>query len=181
MTSRPYELLARFGSNGTVAGVSVRTINTINGRDYESDPQPLSGVNDAAFTAFAAAFSASIVAQRDTLLAEKTALAAAVQSLTAERNSLQSQVDSLTEQLDEALNPPVNPRHIAPFTFLGRFTTAEIYSLLTSTDPIVVVAVAKLQTIITYVDLDLEETQNLIAYLVQTQMLTQQRADQILA
>ena len=96
MTSRPYELLARFAANGSVAGVSVRTITNVNGRDYEGDPQPLSGATDPAFTEFAAAFSAAIVAQRDQLLADKSALETQVTTLTGERDSLQSQVDQLT-------------------------------------------------------------------------------------
>jgi hypothetical protein len=67
MTTEPYELLVRFNRDGTVNGVSVRTITTVNGRDYESDPKPLAGATDPAFIAFAAQFSAVVVAQRDAL------------------------------------------------------------------------------------------------------------------
>jgi len=82
VTSRPYELLARFAPDGSIAGVSVRTITTVNGRDFESDPEPLSGANDPAFAAFAEQFSAAVVAERDVLIAEKAALHAEVDRLT---------------------------------------------------------------------------------------------------
>lgn len=94
MTTRPYELLARFAADGTVAGVSVRTITTVNGRDYESDPMPLSGVNDAAFAAFADQFSAAIVSERDE----------AVTALETQRETMQFEIDRLT-----ALMPPPVP------------------------------------------------------------------------
>ena len=71
MTTKPYELLARFKPDGTIAGVAVRTITNVNGKDYESDPAPLSGATDPAFIAFAEAFAAAVVAERDALLAEK--------------------------------------------------------------------------------------------------------------
>lgn len=86
MTTRPYELLARFAADGTVAGVSVRTITTVNGRDYESDPMPLSGAGDSAFAEFADQFSASVVAERD----------AAVSALETERSTMQAEIDRLT-------------------------------------------------------------------------------------
>lgn len=76
MTERPYEVLARFGGDGKVAGVSVRYITTVNGRDYEGDPQPLSGTDDPAFAMFAKSFSAAAVAERDTLAADKATLTA---------------------------------------------------------------------------------------------------------
>lgn len=88
MTTRPYELLVRFSQDGTVAGASVRTITTVNGRDYESNPQPLSGASDPAFTAFANQFSAAVVTERDALQTQVTAL-------TSERDVLQSQADTI--------------------------------------------------------------------------------------
>lgn len=83
MTTRPYELLARFAPDGTVAGVSVRTIATVNGRDYESDPMPLAGSSDPAFASFALQFSSAIVAERDALIAEQDTLQAEINRLTA--------------------------------------------------------------------------------------------------
>jgi hypothetical protein len=71
---RPYELLARFASDGSVAGVSIRTITTVNDRDYESDPMPLAGTSDPAFVAFAEQFAAAAVAERDALAAELASL-----------------------------------------------------------------------------------------------------------
>lgn len=97
MTTRPYELLARF-ANGLVAGVSVRSITTVNGRDYENDPLPLSGATDPAFVAFAASFSAAIVAQRDELLSEKTALESQLATITSLRDSLQAEVDRTADR-----------------------------------------------------------------------------------
>jgi hypothetical protein len=83
MTTRPYELLARFAADGTVAGVSLRTITTVNGRDYESDPAPLSGADDPAFVAFAEQFAASAVTARDEALAEIAPLRAEIERLNA--------------------------------------------------------------------------------------------------
>jgi hypothetical protein len=94
MTTRPYELLARFALDGTVAGVSVRTITTVNGRDYESDPQPLSGTGDAAFAAFSDQFAAAVVAERDTLSAQVTTLAAEKETLLARVAELEAELAS---------------------------------------------------------------------------------------
>lgn len=83
MTERPYEVLARFGADGKVAGVSCRHIETVNGRDYEGDPQPLSGTDDPEFAVFAEAFSAAVVAERDSLQADKTTLTTELATATA--------------------------------------------------------------------------------------------------
>jgi len=83
MSTRPYELLARFEADGTVAGVSVRTITTVNGRDYESDPTPLAGATDPVFVAFADQFAAAVVAQRDVAVAAQTTLQAEIDRLAA--------------------------------------------------------------------------------------------------
>lgn len=81
--TRPYELLARFAPDGTIAGVHVKTITTVNGRDYESDPTPLSGATDPAFTAFAEQFAADAVTARDASLAQVAELTAEVARLAA--------------------------------------------------------------------------------------------------
>lgn len=130
--SRPYELLARFDNTGKVSGVSIRTLTTVNGRDYESDPTPLSGATDAAFTEFAAQFSAAAVTERD---AEK-ALHDATKTTFAEAESardvalsqvatLQAQVDSIAglnqqiatltaevARLTALVPPPVDPNAV---------------------------------------------------------------------
>lgn len=74
MTQRPYEVLARFGGDSKVAGVSVRYIASVNGKEYEGDPQPLSGTDDPAFAVFAESFSAAVVAERDSLANDKATL-----------------------------------------------------------------------------------------------------------
>ena len=181
MTTTPYELLVRFKPDGSVAGASVRTITNANGRDYESDPVPLADATDPVFVEFAKQFSAAVVSERDSLATQVTTLASERDAALSARDAAFAQVEDLQSQLDALQNPPFNARHIAPFNFLGRFTPEETYGLITSTDPVIVVAIAKLQTIITYVDLDLPETQQLVAYLVAIEHITQERATTILA
>jgi hypothetical protein len=79
------------------------------------------------------------------------------------------------------LPPAIIPRHVAPYDFIARFTDAELVAIQTSVDPLVIRGRTKLQTIITYVDLDAEETQMLIGYLAMTGLITQERAAEILA
>lgn len=194
MTStRPYELLARFAADGTVAGVSVRTITTVNGRDYESDPMPLSGTEDPAFVDFAKQFAAAGIAERDE---EKAALATMttdrdsqkaiadtvpglqdqIESLTAEKATLTSEVERLT-----ALVPtPLPERSIYPRELLGRLTRAEVIAALRSDDDDVIFAVANLQTTVSPVLLDSEETRMLIGSLVLAGILTPERMSEVL-
>lgn len=108
-TTRPYELLARFAPDGTIAGVHVRTITTVNGRDFEGDPQPLSDASDPAFVAFAESFAAAVVAERDTL---KTQLESSPK-LHEERDQLASQVETLKAEIDALKNPPM-PQAVTP-------------------------------------------------------------------
>jgi hypothetical protein len=110
MSTRPYELLARFSPDGTVAGVSVRTITTVGGRDYESDPTPLSGATDAAFVAFAEQFAASVVSERDTAAA----------SLETQRATMQAEIDRLTA----LIHAPVADYMITPAVFVERLEAA---------------------------------------------------------
>lgn len=76
MTTRPYELLVRFGANGSISGAHVKTITTVNGREYESDPAPLSGTDDPAFTSFAEQFAAATVAELQQAQADLAAMTA---------------------------------------------------------------------------------------------------------
>lgn len=101
-----YELLARFNTDGTVKGVHVRNKTTVNGRDYEEDPEPLSGTDDPAYAEFVADFSAAVVAERDTLAERVTTLTAERDSLTTDKQGLTEQVAALQAQLDALLNPP---------------------------------------------------------------------------
>lgn len=100
-----YELLARFKADGTV-GVHVRNKTTVNGRDYEGDPEPLSGADDPAYSQFVADFSAAIVAERDSLLAQVASLTTERDDALAQVEPLQSRVAELQDQLDAILNPP---------------------------------------------------------------------------
>ena len=163
MTTRPYELLARFAPDGTVAGVSVRTITTVNGRDYESDPMPLAGTGDAAFAAFADQFAAAIVGERDAAIAEKA--------------TLQAEIDRLTTLIP----PPLPPRSIYPRELLGRLTMAEVVAAIRSDDDAVIFAVANLQTTVSPVLLDSDETRMLIGSLVMSGILTPERMAEVLA
>jgi hypothetical protein len=167
MTTRPYELLARFAPNGTVAGVSVRTITTVNGRDFEGDPQPLSGTGDAAFAAFADQFAAAVVSERDT----------AVAALETQRATMQAEIDRLTALIP----PPLPERSIYPRELLGRLTMAEVVAAIRSDDDAVIFAVANLQTTVSPVLLDAPETQMLIGSLVQAGILTPERMAEVLA
>jgi hypothetical protein len=103
--TKPYELLARFNRDGTVAGVSVRTITTVSGREFEGDPQPLAGTSAPAFTAFADQFSAAVVAERDAAVAAKTAAETALAAATAERDAARAEVERLTAELEAIRNP----------------------------------------------------------------------------
>lgn len=105
--SHPYELLVRFNRDGSVGGASVKTIETVGGRDYESDPIPLSGATDPAFTAFAEQFAASVVAERDTAVAE-------VATLTAEKATLEARVAELEAQLANGVDENGVPTAITP-------------------------------------------------------------------
>lgn len=107
MTTRPYELLARFAADGTVAGVSVRTITSVNGRDYESDPTPLSDATDPAFVAFAKQFAADAVTQRDFLTAQ-------VAQITAEKSTLVARIAELEAELANGVDENGVPTAITP-------------------------------------------------------------------
>lgn len=134
----------------------------------------LTGSDDPVIAQLANQFSAMVVAERD-------ALAEQVATLTAQVTPLQTRVAELEAELDAIRNPPVSPRHIAPFDFLSLFTADELYAMLTSTDPLIVVGRAKLQTITTFVDLDNPETVSLVQYGEAIGMLAAGRAAQILA
>jgi len=72
-------------------------------------------------------------------------------------------------------------RLIAPYDFQGRFTDAELVAIQTSADPVLIRARTKIQTIITHVDLDDVETQQLVGYLQLLKILTPERAAEILS
>lgn len=163
MTQTPYELLARFATNGTITGVSVRYLTTINGRAYEGDPQPLSGVDDPAFAAFAEQFAAAVVAERDQL---QTQLAAA-----------NARIAALLEQVQ------FDPRAIEANAFLSRIASTELAQLFSSTDPNVQ---AISQMLLVYkandwrIELDSPEMQQAVGYLQKIGMVSTERAAALL-
>ena len=198
MTQRPYELLARFGANGSIAGIHVRTITTVDGRDYEGDPVPLASASDPAFAAFASQFSASAVAERDSLkmqldtkttelqtaenqLESVTSELAAVQADLALKVAaiadLQARFDALVNQLQ------FNPRHIGSVAFIARLTSDEVTNVFTSEDPNthgIATMLATYRKNDWPIYLDDAQTQQAIGYLVQVGQITQERAKEIL-
>ena len=167
MTTRPDALLARFEADGTVAGVSVRTITTVNGRDYEDDPTALSGATDAAFVEFANQFAAAVVTERDT----------AVAALETQRATMQTEIDRLTALIP----PPLPARSIYPRELLGRFTFAEVVAAIRTDDEAAIYAVANLQTTVAPINLDSEDTRTLIGALVVAIIITPERLAEILS
>lgn len=68
MSSRLYELKARIKADASVA-LEVRDLYTVNGKDYEGEPRPLTK-DDADTVAFLAGFNSAAVAERDAKIAE---------------------------------------------------------------------------------------------------------------
>lgn len=101
-----YELLARFKPDGTIAGVSVRNRTTVNGKDYEGDPEPLSGTTDPAYSQFKTDFAAAVVIERDALLAQVATLTTERDDAVSQVVPLQARIAELESQLDDILNPP---------------------------------------------------------------------------
>lgn len=83
----------------------------------------------------------------------------------------------------EAIELPPDPtlRHIAPYDFQSRFTDAELVAIQTSVDPLIIRGRTMLQTIITYIDLDLQQTQDLIGYMAVIELIEPERVAEILA
>ncbi len=163
MTTRPYELLARFGNNGTVAGVSVRTITNVNGRDFESDPMPLADATDPAFVSFAEQFSASVLAENETLKAELAASNA--------------RIASLLEGM------PWNPRVMEASAFISRINSQELLLLASSSDPILQQIVGMLNQWKANdwpVVLDSPEIQQAVGYLAQQGVFAESRIAEVL-
>ena len=99
ITKRPYELLVRFGLNGTVQGAIVRMLTTVDGKDFEGDPIPLNGTDDPVFAEFAQQFSAAVVEERDNLLAEKEQLRDDLLQARRELNEARELAEQLAAQL----------------------------------------------------------------------------------
>ena len=163
MTQSPYELLARFNTNGTIAGVSIRYLFSVSGKIIEGDPEPLAGTADPAFTAFAEQFAAAAVAERDSLASQ---LAAA-----------NARIAALVEQVQ------FDPRVIEANAFLNRIASNELAQLFSSTDPNVQ---GISQMLLAYkandwrIELDSPEMQQAVGYLRLIGMVTAERAAALL-
>jgi hypothetical protein len=198
MTTTPYELLARFATNGTIAGVSVRYLTTVNGKVYEGDPQPLASVDDPAFNDFADQFSAAVVAERDELAEQveslteaKQAAEASVEQFTAQVATLTNEKATLTEQLAAAnaritallTEVPYDPRVIEASAFINRTTPEEMLQLFGSQDPNVQQIAAML---LAYkandwrIELDSIDMQQAVGYLQLAGLVTAERAAALL-
>lgn len=146
-------------SKNRQAAASLQTLTILdNGREIE-DLIPL---DPASVGDYAGAFSLGLIAERD-------ALAEQIATLTAE-------VDRLTAMVP----PPLPPRSIYPRELLGRLTFSEVVAAIRTDDDAAIYAVANLQTTISPIDLDSEETQTLIGALVIAGILTPQRLVEIL-
>jgi len=114
MTTRPYELLVRFGNDGKIAGCHVRTITTLNGKDYESDPVPLSTTEHPAFDEFKSAFNA--------------ASASEIEQLREDNANLQKRIESLLQAV------PFDPRVIDSVAFFNRIPKDRLFELYSHED-----------------------------------------------
>jgi hypothetical protein len=198
MTTTPYELLARFATDGTIAGVSVRYLTTLNGKVYEGDPQPLASVDDPAFNDFADQFSAAVVAERDELAEQVGALTQAkqaaevsVEQLTAQVATLTNEKETLTQQLSAAnaritallTEVPYDPRVIEASAFINRTTPEEMLQLFGSQDTNVQ-AIA--QMLLAYkandwrIELDSVDMQQAVGYLQLVGLVCAERAAALL-
>lgn len=205
MTQTPYELLARFGSNGSVSGVSVRYLFNLNGKVIEGDPEPLSGISDPVFTSFAQQFAAAAVAERDRLASDKQQLQGQLSTMQAEKEAAETNLENLTQQLTEATSQiealqaelaaaqaritelleqlPFSPRVMEASAFVARIQPGELLLLLKSTDQQVQAIGAMLNEWVENdwpIILDSPEMQQAIGYLAQIGLVTQDRAAELL-
>ncbi len=121
-------------------------------------------------------------AARDKALADlESGIAAKEAAIAATLAAKDARIAQLESELDALLNPPVNPRHFAPFDFLKLFRPEEVIAVQTTTDGPAVIARAKLQTIITYVDLDDPDTIQAVNYFETAGIIAEGRAATILA
>lgn len=184
MTTRRYELLVRFADDdeNDVAGVSTRTLTTVNGRKYEDPPVPLTGTDDPLFGAFAEQFAVAAVSQRDALAAQVAALTAERDAAVAAQATAEAALATVQAELDALKNPPINVRRLPPFSFLKRYTPEERQAIRVArkTDDVLDEILMMLQTV-RYVDLDDSDTQQGIGYIAQQGLIAPNRIAEILA
>lgn len=147
-------------SKNRPAAASLQTLTILdNGREIED----VVSLNPADVGDYAETFSLSLIAERD-------ALAEQVATLTAE-----------VERLTSLVPPPMPPRSIYPRELLGRLTFTEVVAAIRTDDDDAIYAVANLQTTVSPIDLDSDETRTLIGALVVAGILTPQRLVEILS
>lgn len=102
MSESPYELLARFNADGTIAGVHVRNLVTIGSKTVEGDPVPLASATDPVFTQFAEAFAAQAVQERNALQTQLATLQTERDEAVGVKQTLEARI----AELEALLNPP---------------------------------------------------------------------------
>lgn len=142
------------------AAASLQTLEiTESGRELENVvPLDVDAIGD-----YAESFSIGLLAERDSLASQVVAM--------------QTEIDRLTALIP----PPLPPRSIYPRELLGRLTFAEVVAAIRTDDDAAIYAVANLQTVVSPVDLDSEETHTLIGALVRAGIITPERMSEILA
>jgi hypothetical protein len=177
MTTIPYEVLLRI-KNGQAVG-QVRTLTTApNGKEYEDDPVPLN-LAGSEFNEFKAMFAAQLQTQLDQALTDNEELQSQVTSLTAERDEALATIETLQGRIT-MLTPVVDPRIITASQFLGRLTNQEKIAFLSAADDdkmlmLFLVDLLSAESI----RLDNQKLIDGLAYLVQTKIITAQRANEI--
>jgi hypothetical protein len=164
-TPRHLELFIRDGK--TAAQCRTET----NGR--LDDPVSIA-VAGPEWSAFVADFGQTQAAE---IAALTTGRDEAVSALETQRATMQAEIDRLTA----LISPPIGPRQIYPRELLGRLTFAEVVAAIRTDNDAAIYAVANLQTTVSLVDLDSEETRTLIGALIVAGILTPERLAEVLA
>lgn len=167
MTTTPYEVLIRL-RNGQAFALA-RTLTTANGVEYEDPPVDLD-LAGPEFDSFKTAFNSATL----------TALGQAQDRIAELEAELQAAQERITEL--ESLIPVESPRLIYPYEFLNRFTQQERLAIASAvqTDPMVMMILTGLFTV-QRISLDDPETIAGVNYLVQIEILTTERASEVLA
>jgi hypothetical protein len=153
-------------AKGRKAAASLQTLEIVGNREFEE----LVPIDPLALADYAPAFNLATIAERDAALLQIVDLQSQITSLTAE-----------VERLTALVPPPIGPRQVYPRELLARLTFAEVVAAIRTDDDAAIYAVANLQTTVSPVDLDSEETRTLIGALVVAGVLTPERLAEILA
>lgn len=133
------------------------------------------------FQASYAASVAEVSAAKDQLLIDEKSTHDATRL---ERDTAVESVQPLQAEIDRLtalIPPPLPARSIYPRELLARFTFAEVVAAIRTDDDAAIYAVANLQTTVSPVSLDSEETRTLIGALVVAKIITPERLAEILA